>query len=298
VAAELDDPSGHAVIVQAANSDEAGQPIRTLQADAPVAGTWTLRLHQTGSAPVTASAVGALTGDPLTLTASASQPAGGGPVSVVAQLTDAGAGVTGATVSAVITGDDGSQTTVPLADTGGGRYTGASGALGAGYHLAVVTASAPAGTRVASASALPAADPGGGAGRGPAPPTPSSPTGAPPTGAPPPTATPPLALTAGGRARQSLRRGVLLVTCASQTAGRCSAIATVKVGHARLRAKAAHAITPGHTLTLRLKLAKSALRALRHALAKHQALKASVALTLRDAAGRTAHRTLTIRLAR
>lgn len=117
-------------------------------------------------------------------------------------------------------------------------------------------------------------------------------------GAPPTTAPPALALTAGGRAHQSLRHGVLLVTCASHTAGRCSAIATVKVGHARLRTKAAHAITPGHAVTLRLKLAKSALRTLRHAFAKHQALKASVVLTLRDAAGRTAHRNLTIRLVR
>jgi pimeloyl-ACP methyl ester carboxylesterase len=292
VAAELDDPSGHAVVVQDANSDDAGEPIRTLRANAPVAGSWTLKLHQAGSAPVTASAEGALAGDPLALAVSATQPAGGGPVGVVAQLTDAGTGVTGATVSAIVTGDDGSHTTVPLADAGGGRYTGASGALGAGYHFVVVTASAGAGTRIATASALPAAATGGGGGGTP------PPTTTPPTTTPPSTATPALALTAGGRKRQSLRHGVLLVTCASHTAGRCSAVATIKLGHARLRAKAAQAIKPGHAVTLKLRLAKSTLRKLRQALAKHQTLRASVALTLRDAAGRTAHRTLTIRLTR
>jgi hypothetical protein len=91
---------------------------------------------------------------------------------------------------------------------------------------------------------------------------------------------------------------MLLVTCASDTAGRCSAVATVKLGHTRLRAKATSAIKPGHAVTLQLKFAKSALRKLRHALTRHRAVKASVALTLRDAAGHTAHRTLTIRLTR
>jgi hypothetical protein len=295
VAAELDDPSGHAVVVQDANSDDAGEPIRTLRANSPVAGSWTLKLHQAGSAPVTVPVEGALTGDPLALAVSATQPAGGGPVSVVAQLTDAGTGVTGATVSAVVTGDDGVRTTVPLAAAGGGDYTGATGALGAGYHLAVVTASAGAGTRIATASALPEADTGGG---GATPPPTSPPTTGPPTTTPPTPASPALALTAGGRTRQSLRHGVLLLTCASHPAGRCSALATIKLGHARLRAKATRAIKPGHAVTLRLKLAKSTLRKLRQALAKHHALKASVALTLRDAAGRTAHRTLTIRLTR
>jgi pimeloyl-ACP methyl ester carboxylesterase len=300
VAAELDDPSGHAVVVQDANSDDAGEPIRTLRANSPVAGSWTLKLHQAGSAPVTVPVEGAVTGDPLALAVSATQPAGGGPVSVVAQLTDAGTGVTGATVSAAVTGDDGSHTTVPLAEAGGGRYTGASGALGAGYHLAVVTASTGAGTRIATASALPQADTDGGGAAPPttSPPTTSPPTTSPPTTSPPTTTAPVLALTAGGRARQSLRRGVLLVTCASHTAGRCSAVATVKLGHARLRAKATAAITPGRAVTLRLRLAKSTVRKLRRALARHRALKASVAVTLRDAAGRTADRTLTIRLTR
>jgi pimeloyl-ACP methyl ester carboxylesterase len=291
VAAELDDPSGHAVVVQDANSDAAGQPIRTLRANSPVAGSWTLKLHQAGSTPVTASAEGAVTGDPLALAVSATQPGGGGPVSVVAQFTDAGTGVTGATLNAVVTGDDGSHTTVPLADAGGGRYTGASGALAAGYHLAVVTASTAAGTRIATGSALPAAATGGGT----TPPTTSPPTTSPPTTTP---ATPALALTAGGRKRQSLRHGVLLVTCASHTAGRCTAVATIKLGHARFRARATHAIKPGHAVTFKLKLGKSTLRKLRQALAKHKALKASVNLTLRDTAGRTAHRTLTIRLTR
>jgi hypothetical protein len=217
--------------------------------------------------------------------------------------------VAGAAVSAVVSGDDGSSTTVALADAGGGRYTGATGALPAGYHMVVATADSAAGARTTSTSATAGGDgdnvtpspPSGGTQPGGTQPggTPPSDGGGTPPGSTPTTAKPALKLTAGGRKRQSLRRGVLAVTCRATAAGRCSAGATVKSAGKRLRSRTvAHAVKAGHPVTLKLAFGKPALARLRRALAHHKALKATVALTLRDATGRTAHAALTIRLAR
>jgi hypothetical protein len=249
-----------------------------------------------------ASAVAALDGDPLSLVASASQAAGGGPVEIAATLTNAGAGVAGAAVTAVVTGDDGTSAPVTLEDAGQGRYRGATGALAAGYHLAVVQAQDAGATRTTEATTVPATatpppaggtttPPGGG----------TTPGGDTPTGGGPPpsgTGTPPrLVLIAGGPTRQSLGRGRLEVTCASKSAGSCRAQATVTVGHHRYRSKVAKATAGARPRTLVLRFAKRTLARIRKAL-RHGRLKAKVALTLTDRNGATARATVVIRLRR
>jgi hypothetical protein len=294
VAADLVDPSGAVAEHQDAGSADAQQPIRTLRVDAPAAGTWTLRLTQTGADTAHAAVAGALNGDPLHLAATASQPAGGGPVTVSATLTDSGTGVTGATVTAVVSGDDGSSLPLTLAAAGGGSYRGATAALPAGYHLAVVTAVAGQATRIASTSAIgaPAAPSGGGSHAA------STPTPTPQPG-PPPAPTPtPLRLTAGGKHKQSLRTGVLKVTCAGSSAGTCRARAVVKLGKRRYRSRLAHATVTGtRHPTLVLRFAAKDARALRKAL-RHHKLRATVTFTLTDRTGRTATARLTVALRR
>lgn len=299
VAADLVDPSGAVAAHEDAGSDSAEEPIRTLRADSPAAGTWVLRLTQTGAGTATAAAVGALNGDPLRLAATATQPAGGGPVSVAATLTDAGSGVPGAAVTATVTAEDGTSVPLALRDAGGGRYSGATSALPAGYHLVVVQAEHAGTTRTTSTSAIaPAAT-------GPAPggtstPPPSgggAPTGGgPPSGGGTPTSQPKLVLAAGGSRRQSLRTGTLKVTCASKSAGTCRAQATVKVGHHRYRSKVAKAAARRKPRTLVLRFASKTLAAIRRAM-RHHRLKATVTVSI-TRPGATAKATVVIRLRR
>ena len=296
VAAVLVDPAGAVALHQDAGSADAQQPIRTLRADAPATGTWTLRLTQTGADPAHAEVAGALIGDPLRLAVTASQPDGGGPVTVSAALTDAGTPVPGAAVTAQVSGDDGSSVPLTLAAAGDGGYRATTGSLAPGYHLAVVKAVTGQATRIASASAIGAATaaqpPAGGGGGGTQPgPVPG------PQPQPVPQPAPPR-LTAGGAHRQSLRTGVLKVTCAAPAAGTCRARAVVKLGKRRYRSRTAHAsLTAGRRLTLVLRFARKDARALRAALRRHK-LSATVTVTLTDGSGRTATARVTVRLRR
>jgi peptidoglycan/xylan/chitin deacetylase (PgdA/CDA1 family) len=100
------------------------------------------------------------------------------------------------------------------------------------------------------------------------------------------------------RVSKRQRVGRLRVSAAMAEPGTLSAAGTVKPGK-RYRVKRASArATPGKLVTLRLKLSKKGLRAVKRALGRHRRVRAAITITATDTAGNATTAKRTIRLRR
>jgi hypothetical protein len=103
-----------------------------------------------------------------------------------------------------------------------------------------------------------------------------------------------------GPAQRVLRRKAVTVRAKSRAYGTLAArgrIALPRTGAVRLR-PAARSVAAGEAATLKLRLPKKALRAVRRAFERRRILKAKVTVIATDLAGGTAARTVTIKLRR
>jgi hypothetical protein len=165
-------PGGAAADTVDAGTARAREPMRFLRAEAPAAGTWTLRLRNVQeTADTQAAVVGAYEGTPLTLTAATDGTPGAGAVTVTARLRDGGASVAGATVTAELRSADQATRTLTLHAAGDGSYAADAGALPAGDWFGTVHAVTGAGEErfatlvVGVAAPAPAPAPGDGGGQ-------------------------------------------------------------------------------------------------------------------------------------
>lgn len=156
VAASLINPSGAVVDQYAANSAMAQLPFQGLSADNPTPGSWTLRLVNSGTASATILVSASVEGSALLLDLTLDTPDSQGRVQINAALTNGGAPVTGATVSATLSTINGTpEGTLALLDdglngdgaAGDGVYGRLSAPLPVGVHTVSVTASGPGFTR-------------------------------------------------------------------------------------------------------------------------------------------------------
>jgi len=171
VASSLRNPAGDVIDAVSAGSSKARELVRTSDVASPVSGTWTLRLENTGG-PAQAQASAWVKGAAVELTAEPAPQAGDGTLPLKATLTDGGARVPGATVTATISRIHGPQIALTLLDDGAhedgaandGVYGARSEPLTAGAtesdaqgpsgHLVVVRAQAPSFTRAVVTSTL------------------------------------------------------------------------------------------------------------------------------------------------
>ncbi len=156
VTTELRDPVGTVVASVAADSDAAQAGLRTLTADAPAPGAWTLHLVNTDSAaPATIGGSAWVAGSALQLVLTPPAPNPDGSVPLTATLTNGGSAVTGATITATLTGADGPHGPATLLDDGlhgdgadgDGIYGGTTAALAPGLYGVAVQAAAPGASR-------------------------------------------------------------------------------------------------------------------------------------------------------
>ena len=149
VSATLIDPSNATAASVLAGDPEAGEPFRAFRIDAPAAGNWTLRLQNAGSSSALIPFDASIEGNAVSFTLDAGIPAPDGTTSLRGSLTDNGAAVTGATVTATLTGaaDLGPLTLLDdgLHGDGGagdGVYGTGTGALSPGLYSVTLHATA------------------------------------------------------------------------------------------------------------------------------------------------------------
>ncbi|HEV2784826.1 MAG TPA: hypothetical protein VGV67_00445 [Solirubrobacteraceae bacterium] len=133
---------------------------------------------------------------------------------------------------------------------------------------------------------------------------PPPPPPAPPPPPPPPAAdiTAPVVRVSGAGSQRALSRGsfVLIVRCLAEpcTTSATAAVALPGTRRAARIALKARAMAPGETRRLRFVLSRSVRERLRAALRTRRSVKATVRITVRDAAGNRLVRTRTVRLTR
>jgi hypothetical protein len=121
VNASLINPAGHVVATQRGPSAEGSLGLRGLQVSKPTAGSWTLRLTNTGSRALPTVAEAWLVRDALTASAHAAQKAKRGPLTVTVQLRRSGRAYLGQPVTAKLRFESGGRaTSVWLHDDGRG----------------------------------------------------------------------------------------------------------------------------------------------------------------------------------
>jgi pimeloyl-ACP methyl ester carboxylesterase len=155
VTATLRDPAGTTVATSAAGP-EARAWLRSLVAEQPAPGAWTLRL-ESGEATTTQALVALqVAGAELVAEAGAGEPDGEGRVPLTLRLSDGGAPVRGASVTATIVGTAGEPAELTLHDDGAhgdgaagdGLYGAATDPLADGSYAAVLSARSGEQTRV------------------------------------------------------------------------------------------------------------------------------------------------------
>ncbi len=155
----LIDPSGVPVDTVLAGSADASGLVRAQQVASPQAGTWTLRLEQSSADTVAVLVSGWVKGSSVSLGVATSPPDPEQKVSILATFTDAGAPITGASVSAAIAGTSTDESVVLTDDglqrdatAGDGVYTGSFRPPESGRYLISVDASSGNDSRVKAIS--------------------------------------------------------------------------------------------------------------------------------------------------
>jgi hypothetical protein len=148
VTATLLNPSGAIVATSAAHSPASRAWLRSLSAGQIAEGTWTLRLEsqETAAAPVIAAVQ--VAGPALAAQAAAGEPDAEKRVPLTLRLSDGGAPVRGATVTASVVGTGGERSELTLHDdgqhgdgaAGDGLYGGVTAPLTGGSYAAVMSA--------------------------------------------------------------------------------------------------------------------------------------------------------------
>ncbi|MBK8027196.1 MAG: alpha/beta fold hydrolase [Chloroflexi bacterium] len=148
-----------AAVVDSINSTDelAGEPFRSLYANDPAAGAWTLQLNNPSSEPITLLLSIMLEGDPISVTLNVGEPDPDDQVPLTATVTDNGSPVVGATVSVLTRSLDGAETTMSLLDDGAhadgaandGVYGGRTETLPPGLNTVSVSAQTAAFSRQA-----------------------------------------------------------------------------------------------------------------------------------------------------
>lgn len=165
VSAVLFDEKGAIVGKSAANTPEAGGDFRYLPIDRPMTAAWKLKLENTGADQAEAIVSAWTNTDPqqISFTISTGKPDAAGKIPLQAKLTQNGAAVTGAVVTAKIFGADGEITLADDGRSGDGAANdgiyGASVNKPAGEEYAVIAKAETGGKTLTAVAANAAAEP-------------------------------------------------------------------------------------------------------------------------------------------
>ncbi len=137
----LRDPNGTTVDQIDPGSPRSTEIFKSLVANNPTVGTWTLRVQNMGTDTVEAMSTAWIEGNPLRINLTVGDPTGDSHVPLTANLTNNGSPVTGATVEVILRDAYGANVTLNLADTAGnGVYLGTANLPSHQLYGVVVTA--------------------------------------------------------------------------------------------------------------------------------------------------------------